>query len=864
MVIDPVNFTGVGASPIISTNSSFSPNTVTVKNGAHLTISANLTTAEDMEVVEASSSVSVLNGTLRVGPNNGGRLIMDLGGDLTIFGGQVIVDERLITGEGSHTYIQGGNVSSGDRFLLDAGGNVVQSAGNVTVGATFAMADGNAIQSCHYLMTGGTLTINGEMAFENEAGNYTPTFEMRGGSLILNGQMSWFGEAPGTGTPKFIMSGGIAHINGDILHLPASTVNLHIALSGTADFNFNGATIDANRTNDSIRQSGDANFSLTNACLWRNHGVFWAEGVTTNFRGAGVLNGSGQFQFASVHIQPNKSLVHTAPAEIFVSGYFIKDGTFTPNQNTVVLNGNAMQQLQGTSTFYLYNLRLENTSQGGVMLDIPTQVMGHLQLNRGRLFSFDAQSLTLQDNATASSGSELSFVHGPMRKRGDDAFVFPIGKGNQWRRLGISAPQGTSSILEAEYFDASSTPLTPVDSPLTAVSSLEHWTLDRLAGNTPLRVSLFWEDALGSSITDCNDLYLAHWTGNTWEAEPATVSGGCSTGTSGEIISDVGLGNLGTFTFGFEGLRTTQQIQLCAGETLTVGNNTYQTTGTYIDVLTATNNEDSTVITHLQILPINISNLSANLCFGESYTVGGNTYSTSGTYSDTLTAAAGCDSIVNLQLTIQPQIATNQTLHLCAGESLTIGSNTYTQAGTYTDTLFTGLGCDSILTTVLTFASPIDTTLTQNGPTLTANATTGTYQWMDCTTGQPVPNATSQSFTPTQSGLYNVVITESSCTASSSCVAVTIVSREDEIAHQGLKILPNPSTGPVKISWDQQLGVVDLAVYSLQGEKLLELNKVESKTTFLDLSSLSAGMYLVQISGMGGLLRGTLVVGPGL
>ena len=66
----------------------------------------------------------------------------------------------------------------------------------------------------------------------------------------------------------------------------------------------------------------------------------------------------------------------------------------------------------------------------------------------------------------------------------------------------------------------------------------------------------------------------------------------------------------------------------------------------------------------------------------ESYTWNGTTYTTSGTYSKTLQSIAGCDSIVSLALTItgNPTVSAGADQTICAGESVTLsgrGAATY-------------------------------------------------------------------------------------------------------------------------------------------------------------------------------------------
>ncbi len=146
---------------------------------------------------------------------------------------------------------------------------------------------------------------------------------------------------------------------------------------------------------------------------------------------------------------------------------------------------------------------------------------------------------------------------------------------------------------------------------------------------------------------------------------------------------------------------STQNIDLCNGGSISVGNNTYGTSGNYTDVLTAQNGCDSTVYTNLQVGNNVISNNNVSICNGSQYVVGNNLYTQSGNYIDTL-SNGNCDSIINTNLTIESQIVNSQSFSICQGDSVLVANNYYTNSGTYYDTLFSFTFCDSILTTTLT------------------------------------------------------------------------------------------------------------------------------------------------------------------
>ncbi|MFM8433409.1 MAG: PKD domain-containing protein, partial [Bacteroidota bacterium] len=91
----------------------------------------------------------------------------------------------------------------------------------------------------------------------------------------------------------------------------------------------------------------------------------------------------------------------------------------------------------------------------------------------------------------------------------------------------------------------------------------------------------------------------------------------------------------------------------------------------------------------------------------------GTTYSQSGTYFDTLTTAAGCDSILSLSLTITGSVGGTPIIASACSTYTAPWGTTYSQSGTYVDTLTTAAGCDSIVSLVLTVSdSPVVSVVT--------------------------------------------------------------------------------------------------------------------------------------------------------
>ncbi|HUH75599.1 MAG TPA: gliding motility-associated C-terminal domain-containing protein [Chitinophagales bacterium] len=144
-------------------------------------------------------------------------------------------------------------------------------------------------------------------------------------------------------------------------------------------------------------------------------------------------------------------------------------------------------------------------------------------------------------------------------------------------------------------------------------------------------------------------------------------------------------------------INSTLQKNICQGDSLIVGNHIYKTSGTYTDTLPSSTSCDSIIRTFLTVLPTTTRNISVTICNGESFSIGTNSYQASGNYRDTLKNSLGCDSIILLNLEVRPPVVKNINKSICEGKSYQFGSNTLTIAGTYQETFMNQNGCDSLV-----------------------------------------------------------------------------------------------------------------------------------------------------------------------
>jgi hypothetical protein len=608
IVIDPANYTGAMAQPVISLNSNFTPAEMLVQNGAQLTISATLNATDRVEII-----------------GNGTQVILTGSGAFSLTGGGN--NARLIFVDDAHLEMNGGSLTCGQRLLFELGATGTIHAGTVTVGETIALVDGSALGSSKLVQNGGTITTNAEFGFENEAGVFYPSFEQNGGILNINGSLLWLGAAPGAGKGYFRSFGGMVKVTGTIGNDPTSTMGMYLELNGPSAVLENSGTSVQLLAGDSLVLADSANWKDINTANWINDGVVF--GTNTSFFQSGntMLNGNPNglgnavYQLGNVTVPSGKSLVHIFPVELHISGNMDILGSFNHNNNQLILNGTKNQTINHTSNnLALHGLQVQNQANGpsdggyGISLNTNININNNLQLNDGIIVCAPGKLVNLGDNLTLNGQSDSTFIEGYVQKNGDDAFIFPLGMvPDRYRPLTITAPASVNSLVKVGYKNTPYSSLTPVEAPMQSVSAFEYWDFTNSNPNDLLAVTVGWNNASQSGLTDCADISLTVWDGTKWAFTASGTSGLCNGAAEGELFSFGNLPANGPITIGFTSNVTQQTAVLCHGDSITVGTNTYSANGTYFDVFQDANGDDSTVVTVVTVLNPIINSISDNI-----------------------------------------------------------------------------------------------------------------------------------------------------------------------------------------------------------------------------------------------------------
>jgi len=231
-------------------------------------------------------------------------------------------------------------------------------------------------------------------------------------------------------------------------------------------------------------------------------------------------------------------------------------------------------------------------------------------------------------------------------------------------------------------------------------------------------------------------------------------------------------------------VRYNWQRQICQGQTISLGGQSYSVGGAYQVVLPGSNGVCDTLVNLSLIVFPTQTTISVTTCSNQPYNFNGSSLVLNGVYRDTLINVLGCDSVVTLNLSVNQSYQDTFTVLQCAGSTYLFGNQSLNSTGIYTQTFTTFMGCDSVVHLNLIFNDSILISARGGingfcpGGTLrlgtTSSYTAGTFRWKF--NGNILSSPNSDSILATQPGIYQLeVILSPSCTLTSNTLTVSIL-----------------------------------------------------------------------------------------
>lgn len=212
------------------------------------------------------------------------------------------------------------------------------------------------------------------------------------------------------------------------------------------------------------------------------------------------------------------------------------------------------------------------------------------------------------------------------------------------------------------------------------------------------------------------------------------------------------------------------------------------------------------------------TSIQINSCGSYLWSQTGQTYTNSGTYNDTLQNAGGCDSTITLTLTITPSSINTTTAAAC--NSYTWNGQTYTQSGVYTGP------------TTNCVTESLNLTINSSSSASQSQTALDTYTW-------PINNQTY-----TQGGTYTATIPNVAGCDSVVTLNLTLnYTGINEPNSNLVSISPNPTSSKITINSSLALVGKEFTIYDQLGKAVMS-GVITAEETEIDLSNLSEGVYL--------------------
>jgi hypothetical protein len=276
---------------------------------------------------------------------------------------------------------------------------------------------------------------------------------------------------------------------------------------------------------------------------WENS-TNWSNGIPTGYVKVSIPSGTPRNPVLAsnagvydVTVQNGASLTISGSNSLTVFNQLSNQGTFTQNTSKVLFKNcttNSNTIIPGTGNIF-YDLEIANSYN--INFSGNTSVSNNLTLTSGILSPLAASDMIIiQNNASVTGGSSVSHVNGKIKKIGNSAFAFPVGKQGIYRPISISSPSVNTDEFVAEYFFANQTFGGSIPAGIWTLSGCEYWKLERVAGSSQVQVTLSWVSAdcdqtIGPYVTDPSTLLVVGFDGANWKNWGNSSASGTTSGT---------------------------------------------------------------------------------------------------------------------------------------------------------------------------------------------------------------------------------------------------------------------------------------------------------------------------------------------
>lgn len=219
-----------------------------------------------------------------------------------------------------------------------------------------------------------------------------------------------------------------------------------------------------------------------------------------------------------------------------------------------------------------------------------------------------------------------------------------------------------------------------------------------------------------------------------------------------------------------------------------------------------------------------------------------------GSYTVTVGNAAGCTATSEVLEVVRDPVylIEDPEQHICLGDSVYIYGVWHHLPALLEARFASEAGCDSIHRTLLRMWP--DTAVAVGEGSLEALAAGAEFQWLDCAAAfAPIAGAEGALFTPVQSGIYAVAVSQQGCTATSECFPVLLSDVQQPGVEPEWLLYPNPAAEWLMLAC-RDCAAQPWQLLDLQGRRVGE-GTLTAPFTRIDLATLPPGNYFLLAAG---------------
>jgi len=200
-------------------------------------------------------------------------------------------------------------------------------------------------------------------------------------------------------------------------------------------------------------------------------------------------------------------------------------------------------------------------------------------------------------------------------------------------------------------------------------------------------------------------------------------------------------------------------------------------------------------------------------------------------------SSGGADGIYIAQVAA-PDVTIVESVTAC--DQYTSNGETFTSSGTYTQLL---AGDTTYVLNLTITTANID--LLINGNTLEAQTSEGLISWLDCTDYSVVLN-NAQTFTPTETGYYALMVANVSCVDTTECYLIEVTNVKEQ-TWTTFTAYPNPGNGLLTVKSSRTFNNARIEMVDALGKVVMSESQLNGQQTTLNTSAIPVGCYTLRI-----------------